>query len=364
MPIIGATELQPVNILGSYVQGLEMGRANQLAQQQTAKAQRQEARAEEQYRLGMEDRETQRRRQELQEKRDGYALLGQIAGSAVDQSTYDQALATLQDLGVDISKVPPAFDAKVVKGFRDQTLTEAQRIDAELRTGTLEVQQKQAQTALEREQRLSRATATVPKVQPPKLKQGERWNPQAERVEAVPGSDIYVKQKKEHTKDFDTVKSTSLEANLGRGKIDALLNPNNKKEFENLFGGYTAYATGRMSGKTSDLRTELNSLKSNLKTAGKRIISAAGSGAIGQITEREWPILESMLGELVPEMSVDGARNKLEEIRRQLDKMEALSKESYETTWADSQYYKDIPIGGEPKGSPKSPVDALLDKYK
>jgi hypothetical protein len=34
MPIIGQTELQPVNILGSYMQGLEMGRANRLAQQQ------------------------------------------------------------------------------------------------------------------------------------------------------------------------------------------------------------------------------------------------------------------------------------------------------------------------------------------
>ena len=36
MPVIGATELQPVNILGSYVQGLEMGRANKLMRQQQA----------------------------------------------------------------------------------------------------------------------------------------------------------------------------------------------------------------------------------------------------------------------------------------------------------------------------------------
>lgn len=43
MPIIGATELQPVNILGSYAQGLELGRANQLARQQAATAQQQAA---------------------------------------------------------------------------------------------------------------------------------------------------------------------------------------------------------------------------------------------------------------------------------------------------------------------------------
>jgi hypothetical protein len=38
MAVIGARELQPVNILGSYVQGREMGRANQLAQQQQMEA--------------------------------------------------------------------------------------------------------------------------------------------------------------------------------------------------------------------------------------------------------------------------------------------------------------------------------------
>jgi len=36
MPIIGATELQPVNILGSYVQGLEGARANRMARAQEA----------------------------------------------------------------------------------------------------------------------------------------------------------------------------------------------------------------------------------------------------------------------------------------------------------------------------------------
>lgn len=38
MPVIGATQLEPVNILGSYVQGMELGRANRLARQQEAAA--------------------------------------------------------------------------------------------------------------------------------------------------------------------------------------------------------------------------------------------------------------------------------------------------------------------------------------
>jgi len=44
MPVIGATQLEMPNILGSYVSGLEAGRANRLAQQQAAAAQAQAAR--------------------------------------------------------------------------------------------------------------------------------------------------------------------------------------------------------------------------------------------------------------------------------------------------------------------------------
>jgi hypothetical protein len=174
----------------------------------------------------------------------------------------------------------------------------------------------------------------------------------------VPGSELFQKQKKVHGKDFDVVKSTAYETALGRGKIDKLLDPKNESEFNNLFGGYAAYATGRLPGKTATLRTELNSLKSNLKTAGKRIISAAGSGAIGQITEREWPILESMIGELVPEMDAPGARDKLTEIRSQLDKMENLARESYDETWGGSQYYANIPeSSAAPTAAPRPSAD-------
>lgn len=147
MAIIGATQLDPVNVLGSYVQGMEMGRANQLAQQQAALAQQQQARAEQQFQMQMADRDRELKRQQLQEKRDSYALLGQIAGTAIDQPTYDQALATLQELGVDTTNIPSVFDPKKVKTFRDSTLTEAQRLDLEIRKGTLGVQQIQAQTA-------------------------------------------------------------------------------------------------------------------------------------------------------------------------------------------------------------------------
>lgn len=41
MPIIGATQLEPVNILGSYMQGMELGRVNRLAREQEMAARQQ-----------------------------------------------------------------------------------------------------------------------------------------------------------------------------------------------------------------------------------------------------------------------------------------------------------------------------------
>lgn len=49
MPVIGATQLEPVNVLGSYLQGMELGRANRLARAQEAAA-AQQAQQEAQFR--------------------------------------------------------------------------------------------------------------------------------------------------------------------------------------------------------------------------------------------------------------------------------------------------------------------------
>lgn len=367
MPVIGATQLEPVNILGSYVQGLEMGRANRLAQAEQQRLARQGQMEEARFAEDIAAKQATRRNAELEAALKGHQMIADFASAAVDEPSYQQVLENLQGLGVDTSKLPPNFDPKFVEQQRRAALTEAQRIDAELkgrelgvRERTVGVQETQAQTAAEREARLARQPVggTGAEGPPTKLKQGERWNAELQRVEAVPGSELFQKQKKVHGKDFDVVKSTAYETALGRGKIDKLLDPKNESEFNNLFGGYAAYATGRLPGKTATLRTELNSLKSNLKTAGKRIISAAGSGAIGQITEREWPILESMIGELVPEMDAPGARDKLTEIRSQLDKMENLARESYDETWGGSQYYANIPqSSAAPTAAPRPSAD-------
>jgi hypothetical protein len=174
----------------------------------------------------------------------------------------------------------------------------------------------------------------------PKLKQGERWNPTQERVEQVPGSAEYIKQSKLHGNDYGAVQAVNSKTSLADKQIDRLLDTANEDAFNNLFGGYNAYVTQRFTGKTAGLKKDLDSLKQNLKSAGLELIKSGGGGAIGTITEREWPILEGMIESLDPTLSEDDARNKLAEIKAKMENLRAMAADKYETTWGETQYYK------------------------
>jgi hypothetical protein len=172
----------------------------------------------------------------------------------------------------------------------------------------------------------------------PKLKQGERWNKELGRVEAVPGSDIYVKQSEKHGKDFQALQGVETKVDSAINKIDYILSDENKSGFNANFGGYTAYGTSRITGKGVDVRSNIESLKSDLKAAGLELMRSGGS--IGQITEREWPIIEGMIGALKPEMTKDEAKNQFTKIRTYMERIRDNAREAYDTEWSGSQYHK------------------------
>lgn len=224
--------------------------------------------------------------------------------------------------------------------------------------GQLTVAQRNAAVNEAAEARLG-AEATSDVVRP-KLKPGERWNAQTQTVEAVPGSSEYIKQQGAHKKDYSTVASVQEQRKLADEKIDFLLAPENKKAFENLFGGYTEkYITSKFSGPTAASRATLNELKNNLKNAGLRLIQQGGK--IGAITEREWPILEGMIAELDSTLEPEAATLKLNQIKAYLARMETNAADEYETTWGNTQYYKPPKASGPaaPAGAPK-PVDDVM----
>jgi hypothetical protein len=174
----------------------------------------------------------------------------------------------------------------------------------------------------------------------PKLKPGERWNPEAQRVDAIPGSDIYIKQSSNHAKEYKAVISAADKADMAIKKINDILSPENKGGFEGNFGGYNALVTRRFPGENTDTRVKIESLKSSMKMAGLDLIRQGGS--IGMMTEREWPIVEQMLAAIVPEMSEDNARGVLTELAARFNNIKNTAKNTYTTEWESTQYFKPL----------------------
>lgn len=390
MAVIGATGLEPVNVLGAYTQGMELGRMNRLVQQQQM-AQMEAARQEAELRnylssadlsspevqnqllrfgpqgaemaknlatMGTQRSQAAKADYEAQSQRlkDMYNLVT----SAVDEPSYARVRGMAANMGLDVAQIPEQYDPAFVEQAKNAVLTASERLDAELKRDTTAVQRRQVALA-ERKQSFEERTANAGMsgmVKPPELQKGERWNPEAGRVEAVEGSDIYIKQSGKHNKDYTALNAINTQRSLATSKIDRLLDPKNTDSFNNLFGGYGAYASRELSGKTANLRSDLESLKNNLKAAGKKIIAGAGPGAIGQITEREWPILEGMIAELRPTMTEEGAREKLQEIRTFLDGLAVQAADEYDTTWGRTQYAKAPKGAAEPSAAPAAPAAA------
>ena len=373
MAVIGATQLEPVNVLGQYVQGMELGRQAGARRQQEAEAalaRQQEAELKnmlagatpeqlkdpafinrliatpggvEYAKPLLESTQMQRQSEQenLERQREGYKFIADLTSSATDQASYDMALERLREYGVDTSKIPPTYDPKYVETQRNLAMTAAQRADERLRSRTVGVQERQiGLQEKEFKEEATKGAGESGMVKPPELEKGERWNADEQRVEAVPGSKRYLEQSQAHGEDYGRRNSVEKQRSLAVGKIDKLLSPKNRDAFDNLFGGYKGFVTRELSGKTAALRSELESLKNNMKAAGKQIIGSAGQGAIGQITEREWPILEGMIAELRTTMDVDDARAKMEEIKTFFDGIETTVNDEYETVWGRTQYYK------------------------
>ena len=126
-----------------------------------------------------------------------------------------------------------------------------------------------------------------------KLKPGERKTSEG-NVEAIPGSDLYTKQKANYTKDYKGATTVVDKIAEAQARIDRITAEENADGFAGNFGGYNAaYATQYFPGQTQDVASDIQSLKADLKNAGLELIRNGGS--IGQITEAEWPIIQPMI---------------------------------------------------------------------
>lgn len=187
-------------------------------------------------------------------------------------------------------------------------------------------------------------------VPPTKLKPGEVYNPELDRIEAKPGSELYVKQSKEHAKDYKAANGTLTKMDDSIAKIDKILAPANRSAFEGNFGGYNAYGTRMLPGENSDMRKTIDSFKSDLKQAGLELMRQGGS--IGQMTEREWPIVEQMIASIDPVLGEAEARNVFEQVKARFERIKAAAQDVYDTQWGQTQYHKGLGAGGRPPAPP------------
>jgi hypothetical protein len=181
---------------------------------------------------------------------------------------------------------------------------------------------------------------------PTKLEKGERWNATEQRIETVPGSKLHVAQSDKHGKDRSSLVAVETKTNSAINKIDEILDPKNQAGFDANFSGmvpYGGFVTGRFA---PDSRRKIESLKADMKSAGLELIRQGGS--IGQITEREWPILEAMIAGISPEMTAEAARAEFTKVRAYMQRLAENAKDAYQTEWGDTQYFKptEKPSGG------------------
>lgn len=159
------------------------------------------------------------------------------------------------------------------------------------------------------------------------------------------------KMRSSHAKDYQALTGIDEKNDLAINRIDRILDQKKSSSFNNLYGGYNAYATQLMPGETQDIKNELEALKANLKMMGFELIRQGGS--IGQMTEREWPIVADQIAKLDnPRISEPEARRTLEEVKNFLVSHKNKARETYDMEWGESPYYQK----GKAATSPAAPA--------
>jgi len=170
-----------------------------------------------------------------------------------------------------------------------------------------------------------------------RLAQGEVWNSEAGRVDAVPGSAAYIKRSQEHAGDVTALNAVKEKTDEAIVNINKMLSDENKEGFQANFGGMGTTVTSRMAGKPKDFKGMLDTFKSNMKSAGLEMMRSGGS--IGAMTEKEWPIVEAEMASLDGWMTEENARNVMRNVAARLARIKKTSENVYDMTWSETQFH-------------------------
>jgi len=184
----------------------------------------------------------------------------------------------------------------------------------------------------------------------PKLKPGEVWDAKKQTVMQVPGSAEYNKQSKIHGTDYNATKTVISKMDNAISKVNDILSPENKSGFEGNFGGYNAAITRQFTGNTAKVKKNIETVKADMKSAGLELVRSGGS--IGALTEREWPMLEAQIDAIDYMLDEKDAEAAFKRVISTFERIKDQAKDTYQTTWGETQYFKPDAI----KGAGKAPA--------
>lgn len=191
---------------------------------------------------------------------------------------------------------------------------------------------------------------------PVQLQKGERWNPEKQRVEAVPGSQTYNKQKSTQAKDYSSAKNAVRELEKVRGTVKAL---------KETTGYQKAMGTGAIMSNVPntplstftgayDFQTKYKNLKGAVATLGRA--AASLQGKLGNMAVQEWKTVADAIANLdLESMSSAQLDDQLEIITNDLTALDAQVRDAYEKEWGDTQFYN--PLEGEGPAEPPPSAD-------
>ena len=217
---------------------------------------------------------------------------------------------------------------------------------------------REQEAAAEAAQKAAVVSGEAPPVQ---LQKGERWNPEKQRVEAVPGSQTYNKQKSVQATDYGAAKNALRELEKVNGVVSDL---------KNTTGYQKAMNTGVVMANTPnipvvsnfsgayDFQTKYKNLKGSVATLGRA--AASLQGKLGNMAVQEWKLVSDAIANLdLDTMDADVLDDQLNVIANDMLRLEAQVRDAYENEWGDTQFY--APLEGAGAAEQNAPADKKND---
>ena len=288
------------------------------------------------------------------------ALESSMAGSEAGRTLLNRIPTEIQRMNAQIQQGQLRVAEKKLAMDESQLgmpapISAADQARIDLETRRVEM----AEEAAAREVAKAKAIAAG-KAPPVELGKGEVWNEAEQRVEAVPGSQTYNKQKSTQSKDYGAATNALRELD----KVNKVV-----KELKDTTGYQKAAGTGvimsnlpntPLSGVTGayDFQTKYKNLKGSVATLGRA--AASLQGKLGNMAVQEWKLVSDAIANLdLDSMDADVLDAQLDIIANDIMALEAQVRDAYENEWGGTQFYSPLGERGAAGGSEGASDDPL-----